>query len=156
MGQPLIYLQMELFSVFLLALSLTISTAVPMPIELKSQLPANPIEDPPSWAWGRHPRNGFGYKAKDSLAVEVCLANPALVDTAKCKLPLDVCLDNPSLLPLLGCSGDGLPLQVCLDFPKLLTSPACQDALAGYQPDLFTCQDNKESLCSLGLCEKHK
>ena len=27
-----------------------------------------------SWAWGRHPRNGFGYKAKDSLAVEVtCL-----------------------------------------------------------------------------------
>ena len=82
---------------------------------------------------------------------QVCLANPALVDTAKCKLPLDVCLDNPSLLPLLGCSGgihflflgaliilseldkctvtrlgDGLPLQVCLDFPKLLTSPACQ------------------------------
>jgi len=160
-----------------LTLSLTTCSAGPTPIELKSQLPANPIEDPPSWAWGRHPRNGFGYKAKDSLAVEVCLANPALVDTAKCKLPLDVCLDNPSLLPLLGCSGDGLPLQVCLDFPKLLTSPACQasltpkvcastpsittspvcsDALAGYQPDLFTCQDNKEALCSLGLCEKHK
>ena len=56
----------------------------------------------------------------------MCLANPSLVNTAKCKLPLDVCLENPDLLPLLGCSGEGLPLQVCLDFPKLLTSPACK------------------------------
>ena len=56
----------------------------------------------------------------------MCLANPSLVNTAKCKLPLDVCLENPNLLPLLGCSGEGLPLQVCLDFPKLLTSPACK------------------------------
>merc|ERR1712083_1266999 len=198
MGQPLIYLQMELFSVFLLALSLTISTAVPMPIELKSQLPANPIEDPPSWAWGRHPRNGFGYKAKDSLAVEVCLANPALVDTAKCKLPLDVCLDNPSLLPLLGCSGNQYPVETCTsmpsrlsltscDFtfplstctanPQLFTLPqcsanltpqlcastpsitrlaACTAALVGYEATLFDCQDNKEILCSLNMCEKHE
>merc|ERR1711953_806348 len=135
-----------------------------------------------TWAWGRHPRNGFGYKAKDSLAVEVCLANPALVNTAKCKLPLDVCLENPDLLPLLGCSAhwttpNAFPLDACLAFPSLLihpacqanltpkicattpsitTSPVCSDALDGYQPDLFTCQDNKEALCSLGLCEKHK
>ena len=39
----------------------------------RSELPSNPIENPMSWAWGRHPRNGFGYKAKDSLAVEVGL-----------------------------------------------------------------------------------
>jgi len=68
---------MEFSSVFLLALNLPIYTAVPTPIELKSELPSNPIEDPMSWAWGRHPRNGFGYKAKDSLAVEVpCLYKP--------------------------------------------------------------------------------
>ena len=43
--------------------------------------------------------------SSNNIKPQVCLANPALVDTAKCKLPLDVCLDNPSLLPLLGCSG---------------------------------------------------
>ena len=33
---------------------------------LLSQLPDDPIEQPApdSWAWGRHPKNGFGYKAR--------------------------------------------------------------------------------------------
>ena len=30
-------------------------------MQLKSQLPSEPIEDPESWAWGEHP-NGLGYK----------------------------------------------------------------------------------------------
>ena len=33
-------------------------------LPLQSSLPDRPIEDPAAWAWGRHPRNGFGYKAK--------------------------------------------------------------------------------------------
>ena len=71
-------------------------------------------------------RNGLGYKAKDNLELEVCLANPHMIATAKCKLPLDLCLENPEWLPLVGCSGEGYPRQVCLDFPNLITSPACQ------------------------------
>ena len=71
-------------------------------------------------------RNGLGYNAKDDLELEVCLANPNMIATPKCKIPLDICLENPEWLPLVGCSGEGLPLQVCLDFPKLLTSPACE------------------------------
>ena len=33
-------------------------------LPLQSSLPDRPIEDPAAWTWGRHPRNGFGYKAK--------------------------------------------------------------------------------------------
>ena len=33
-------------------------------LPLQSRIPDRPIEDPAAWAWGRHPRNGFGYKAK--------------------------------------------------------------------------------------------
>merc|ERR1712037_158545 len=204
----------------------TLSTALPATGVLRSQLPEKPIENPANWAWGQHPRNGLGYNAKDDLELEVCLANPHMIATPKCKVPLDICLDNPEWLPLVGCSGEGLPLQVCLDFPKLLTKPACQahhttfgafplDAclayptlltkpacqgneypletclayptlltkpvcqanltpqlcastpsitrlaactatLVGYEATLFDCQDNKDILCSLNMCEKHE
>merc|ERR1711910_217459 len=144
---------------------------------LRSQYPEKPIENPADWAWGQHPRNGLGYNAKDDLELEVCLANPNMIATPKCKIPLDICLANPEWLPLVGCSGEGLPLQVCLDFPKLLTSPACEAnltpqlcasppsitrlsactaALVGYEATLFDCQDNKDILCSLNMCEKHE
>ena len=106
----------------------------------RSQYPEEPIENPAEWAWGQHPRwmqtktfsplnifrNGLGYKAKDNLELEVCLANPHMIATAKCKIPLDLCLENPEWLPLVGCSGEGYPRQVCLDFPNLITSPACE------------------------------
>ena len=100
----------------------------PVFVDLKSQYPANPIEDPNTWAWGQHPDNGLGYKAKDNLEVEVCLANPSFINTAKCNLPLSVCLENPQYLSSLGCSGNDLPplpLDTCLAFPELLTFPAC-------------------------------
>merc|ERR1712037_591126 len=155
----------------------SLSTALPATGVLRSQLPEKPIENPANWAWGQHPRNGLGYNAKDDLELEVCLANPHMIATPKCKVPLDICLDNPQWLPLVGCSGEGLPLQVCLDFPKLLTKPACQAnltpqlcastpsitrlaactaALVGYEATLFDCQDNKDILCSLNMCEKHE
>merc|ERR1712004_928673 len=155
-----------------------LSSALPSPATgvLRSQYPEKPIENPADWAWGQHPRNGLGYNAKDDLELEVCLANPNMIATPKCKIPLNICLENPEWLPLVGCSGEGLPLQVCLDFPKLITSPACEanltpqlcastpsitrlpactTALVGYEATLFDCQDNKEILCSLNMCDKH-
>eukprot|EP00090_Calanus_glacialis_P027143 TRINITY_DN4271_c0_g1_i4.p1 TRINITY_DN4271_c0_g1~~TRINITY_DN4271_c0_g1_i4.p1 ORF type:complete len:177 (+),score=33.27 TRINITY_DN4271_c0_g1_i4:97-627(+) len=145
----------------------------PLLVPLASKLPANPIEDPADWAWGQHPSNGLGYKAKNSLTVEVCLANPAMVNTAKCVLPLDVCLANPQHLSSLGCSGNKYPLDVCLDNTQLLSQPSCSDnlsgsvcaqnpditlipacsgALADYEPTLPECMTNKKALCSLDLC----
>ena len=34
------------------------------PVVLKSQIPAEPIEDPKTWSWGLHPDNGLDYSAK--------------------------------------------------------------------------------------------
>merc|ERR1712008_368110 len=111
----------------------TLSTALPSPATgvLRSQYPEKPIEDPANWAWGQHPRNGLGYNAKDNLELEVCLANPHMIATPKCKIPLDICLDNPEWLPLFGCSAHyitfgAFPLDACLAYPTLLTKPACQ------------------------------
>jgi len=128
---------------------LTVSvSALPATGNLRSQLPAEPIEDPPSWAWGTHPRNALGYRAKDDHPLEVCLANPSLIKGAKCKIPLDICLENPEWLPLVGCSSKGYPLQVCLDYPQLLTSKACE----GNQYPVKTCT-SMPSLLTLKSCD---
>merc|ERR1712029_316466 len=104
-------------------------------VALKSQLPPEPIEDPAVWAWGRHPDNGLDYAAKNGFTVEFCLENPDLIRTAKCKLPLEDCLANPEYISL----------------------PGCLDAIGpDFEPTLFQCQDNKEILCKMNLCEKHK
>merc|ERR1712141_301616 len=127
---------MEISQVFLLISGISLSLALPSPATgvLRSEYPEEPIENPAEWAWGQHPRNGLGYKAKDNLELEVCLANPHMIATAKCKLPLDLCLENPDWLPLVGCSA----------------------ALEGYEATLFDCQDNKEFFCSRNMCEKHQ
>ena len=127
----------------------------PVFVDLKSEYPANPIEDPQSWAWGQHPNKGLGYKAKDNLEVEVCLANPSYINTAKCNLPLEVCLDNPQYLSSLGCRAH-LTASFCAQNKELTLSSACSEVLQSYQPTLFECQDNKAALCSLNLCEKHQ
>ena len=86
-----------------------------LPQNLQSLLPLEPIEDPNSWAWANHPRQGFSYKSKDSLSVEVCLQNPKLIATAKCQLPLDVCLSNPQFIAQVGCSGSEItPTHYCV------------------------------------------
>merc|ERR1712037_547143 len=118
----------------------TLSTALPATGVLRSQLPEKPIENPANWAWGQHPRNGLGYNAKDDLELEVCLANPQMIATPKCKVPLDICLDNPQGLPLVACSAHhttfgAFPLDACLAYPTLLTEPACQ----GNEYPLETC-----------------
>merc|ERR1712051_805464 len=144
----------------------SLSTALPATGVLRSQLPEKPIENPANWAWGQHPRNGLGYNAKDDLELEVCLANPQMIATPKCKIPLDICLDNPQWLPLVGCSAHhttfgAFPLDACLAYPTLLTKPACQAnltpqlcastpsitrlaactaTLVGYEATLFDCQ----------------
>ena len=113
----------------------------PVFVPLKSQYPENPIEDPETWAWGLHPDNGLDYKARDNLEVEVCLANPDMINTAKCSLPLDVCLANPQYLATLGCSGNDLPplsLDICLAYPELLTFDAC----AGHSLSVEVCMAN--------------
>ena len=38
--------------------------ASPVQVQLQSQLPSEPIEDPAAWAWGLHPDNGLDYSAK--------------------------------------------------------------------------------------------
>ena len=43
----------------------------------------------------------------------------------------------------------------CAKVPAVTLSPVCKPLLAGYQPSLFECQDNKANLCSLKLCDKH-
>ena len=73
------------------------------------------------------------------------LANPAMINTAKCNLPLDVCLANPQYLSSLGCSGNDLPplsLDICLKYPELLTFAAC----AGHSLSIDVCLDNPSLL----------
>merc|ERR1711936_703529 len=100
-----------------------LSSALPSPATgvLRSQYPEKPIENPADWAWGQHPRNGLGYNAKDDLELEVCLANPNMIATPKCKIPLDICLANPEWLPLVGCSGNQYPVDTCTSMPSLLS-----------------------------------
>merc|ERR1711863_34953 len=107
----------------------------PVFVDLQPQYPANPIEDPNTWAWGQHPDNGLGYKAKDNLEVEVCLANPSFINTAKCKLPLPVCLENPQYLSSLGCR-EHLTASFCAQTKELTLSSACSEVLQSYQPTL--------------------
>ena len=66
-----------------------------------------------------------------------------------------MCLANPDILPTPSCA-DNLTGPLCASNPAITLIPLCLDALQGYQPTLFQCQDNKEQLCSLNLCEKHE
>ena len=91
-----------------------------LPQNLQSLLPLEPIEDPNNWAWANHPRQGFSYKSKDSLSVEVCLQNPKLIATAKCQLPLDVCLSNPQFIAQVGCSGSEIKHQLIFVFINIV------------------------------------
>merc|ERR1712029_1111441 len=132
------FFKMNQFSIVLIAFfqsSIPSLIATPVQVQLKSQIPPDPIENPADWAWGLHPDNGLDYAAKNGFTVEFCLENPDLIRTAKCKLPLEDCLANPEYISL----------------------PGCLDAIGpDFEPTLFQCQDNKEILCKMNLCEKHK
>ena len=132
-----VYFQFMIYFQIQLLLAPVLSNPVFKP--LKSKYPTNPIEDPQTWAWGRHPDNGLDYKAKDSLEVSVCLANPQMINTAKCVLPLDVCLANPQYLPSLGCKSVLTP-TLCATMKEITLTQACQDrwiCVQEYEPSLF-------------------
>ena len=141
------------FKTMLLISALALSFLVDShPQNLQSLLPLDPIEEPPTWAWANHPRQGFSYKAKDGLSVEMCLNNPKMIATARCSLPLEVCLANPQYISQVGCSGQvdnlpPLPLDVCLQYPELITLPAC----SGNQYPLDICVQNP-SLLTTSSC----
>merc|ERR1711862_193515 len=62
--------EMNQFSIVLIAFfqsSIPFSIATPVQVQLKSQIPAEPIENPAEWAWGLHPDNGLDYAAKMQL-----------------------------------------------------------------------------------------
>ena len=74
-------------------------SALPLPQEvvLVSSLPPDPIEPPPTWAWGEHP-NGLGYKAKNGLSVAQCLVSPQLASSVLCRnaeVTVFDCANNP-------------------------------------------------------------
>ena len=100
----------------------------PFQVSLQSQLLASPIEGRETCAWGLHPDNGLEHKARDSLSVEVCLANPDLINVNKCSLPLSplsVCVSNPGLTTRDSCAGldNKYPSDVCANFPSCTANP---------------------------------
>jgi len=118
------------------------SHLLPALVILQSELPPNTIEDPNDWAWGLHPDNGLGYKARNDLTVEVCLDNPQMINTALCNLPLDICLDNPEYIADLGCAGNKYDAQTCVKYPQLLLEPPCE----GNKYDAKTCVEYPQLL----------
>ena len=85
----------------LLLLPLLLSPVASQGVQLASQLPANPIEPPESWAWGDHP-NGVGYKAKGGLSLDQCIKNPHQANTLLCseavkQISYWQCFKNPQV-----------------------------------------------------------
>ena len=85
----------------LLMIALSVSITTPQSVQLSSQLPANPIEPPDTWAWGQHP-NGLGYKAKNGLSLDQCIKNPVQANTLLCtnavkEISYWQCFKNPQV-----------------------------------------------------------
>jgi len=99
--------------VFVLSSVAALTNALPQQINLISKLPEKPIEDPAEWAWGEHPKNGFGFKARNGLSVEQCLKNPKYIKTPACKFPAEVCIEFPEYASLAVCAGNTYPAEVC-------------------------------------------
>merc|ERR1711868_182714 len=78
------YITYESFAIFFILSVLSTSLSAPQ-VQLQSKLPKEPIEDPATWAWGKHP-NGLDYNAKNSLKEEQCLQDPCkLLGTPLCE-----------------------------------------------------------------------
>ena len=76
-GHPTSTIPISLFipPVQVLLVSLLPWLSCPLPVQLSSQLPPQPIEEPAAWAWGSHP-NGLGYQAANHLLYQTCLPTP--------------------------------------------------------------------------------
>jgi len=102
----------------------------PQNVQLLSKVPSEPIEDPNSWAWGRHPKNGYGYKARNTLTVDQCLKNRHLVDTPQCSFPAQLCIDNPEFIPLKACDDADFPKDFCVsNAAKMIKVNGCKPFL---------------------------
>merc|ERR1719458_883216 len=89
--------------------------------------------------------------------VETCTSMPSLLSLPSCDFtfPLNICTANPKLFTLPQCSANLTP-QLCASTPSIIRLAACTASLVGYEATLFDCQDNKDILCSLNMCEKHE
>jgi len=106
----------------------------PQNVQLLSKVPSEPIEDPNSWAWGRHPKNGYGYKARNSLTLQQCKDNPETAGTVQCdrydySYPLELCISMPRLAPLKVCEGVKLPKKFCVSDLSLVKAAGCSKFL---------------------------
>ena len=97
----------------------------PVQVSLQSQLAPSPIEGPITWAWGLHPDNGLDYNARDSLSVEVCLAD--MINISKCSLPCS--LSSQPGTAELHRSGQQIPFRCVRQFSQLYSQPSCRDRL---------------------------
>jgi len=114
--------------VFVLSSVAALANALPQQINLISKLPDKPIEDPAEWAWGEHPKNGFGFKARNGLSVEQCLKNPKYIKTPACKFPAEVCIEFPEYASLAVCAGNTYPAEVCASSIQFALLEGCADA----------------------------
>merc|ERR1711860_172672 len=135
--------------VFVLSSVAALANALPQQINLISKLPDKPIEDPAEWAWGEHPKNGFGFKARNGLSVEQCLKNPKYIKTPACKFPAEVCIEFPEYASLAVCAGNTYPAEVCASSIQFALLEGC--AGAAEEVTLFQCSKNKE-VCNSKLC----
>jgi len=125
--------------------------SAPQQINLISKLPEKPIEDPAEWAWGEHPKDGFGFKARNSLTLEQCLASPLLAGTPVCEgnvFPKEFCLEN-RLVTADGCKqflGDICTLSI-----DLAESLAC--AGAADEITFLQCVSDG-AVCRAKICDK--
>merc|ERR1719264_633048 len=86
--------------------------------------------------------------------VETCTSMPSLL-SCDFTFPLNTCTANPKLFTLPQCSANLTP-QLCASTPSITRLAAYTATLVGYEATLFDCQDNKDILCSLNMCEKHE
>jgi len=107
----------------------------PQNVQLLSKVPSEPIEDPNSWAWGRHPKNGYGYKARNSLTLQQCKDNPETAGTVQCdrydySYPLELCISMPRLAPLKVCEDADFPKDFCVsNAAKMIKVNGCKPFL---------------------------
>jgi len=117
--------------VFVLSSVAALANALPQQINLISKLPDKPIEDPAEWAWGEHPKNGFGFKARNSLTIEQCILNPSTAGTVHCRdydytFPVDICIEYPAIAGTKPCQDAQYPKSFCLANPVLVSANGCK------------------------------
>jgi len=137
--------------VFVLSSVAALANALPQQINLISKLPDKPIEDPAEWAWGEHPKNGFGFKARNGLSVEQCLKNPKYIKTPACKFPAEVCIEFPEYASLAVCAGNTYPAEVCASSIQFALLEGC--AGAADEITFLQCVSDG-AVCRAKICDK--